>query len=79
MEMEDTSTIKEETRRGFTYGGVFWDETWEDDMDLYDDLDDWCCAGDELLGEDSEEDMDDSEDSSSTNEDSSRETLPYKE
>ena len=77
MEMEDTSTIKEETRRGFTYGGVSWDETWEDDMDLYDDLDDWCCTGDELLGEDSEEDMDDSEDNSSTSGDSSRETLPY--
>ena len=71
IEMEDTSTIKEETRRGFTYGGVFWDETWEDDMDLYDDLDDWCCAGDELSGEDSEEGMDDSEDSSSTSGDSS--------
>ena len=41
VEMENTSTIKEETRRGLTYGGVFWDETWEDDMDLYDDLDDW--------------------------------------
>jgi len=40
VEMEDTSTIKEEARRGFTYGGVFWDETWEDDIDLYDDLDD---------------------------------------
>ena len=24
---EHSSTIKEETRRGFTYGGVFWDET----------------------------------------------------
>jgi len=39
-EMEHTSTIKEEARRGFIYGGVFWDETWEDDMNLYDDLDD---------------------------------------
>ena len=27
VEMEHTSTIKEEARRGFTYGGVFWDET----------------------------------------------------
>ena len=35
-------------------------------MDLYDDLDDWCCAGDELPEEDSEEGMNDSEDSSST-------------
>ena len=39
VEMEDTSAIKEDTRKGFTYGGVFWDEKWEDDMDLYDDLD----------------------------------------
>jgi len=77
VEMEDTSTIKEEIRRGFTYGGVSWDETWEDDMDLYDNLDDWYYAGDELPGEDSEEDMDDSEDNSSTSGDSSRETLPY--
>ena len=77
VEMEDTSVIKEETRRGFTYGGVFWDEKWEDDMDLYDDLDDWCCAGDELPREDPEEGMDDSEDSSSTSGNSSRETLPY--
>ena len=46
-------------------------------MDLYDDLDDWCCAGDELPGEDSEKGMDDSEDSNSTSGDSSRETLPY--
>jgi len=45
--MGDTSALKEETRRGFTYGGLFWDKKWEDDMDLYDDLDDWCCAGDE--------------------------------
>ena len=42
-----------------------------------DDLDDWCCVGDELPGEDSEESMDDSEDSSSTSGDSSEETLPY--
>ena len=76
VEMEDTSTIKEEARRGFTYGGVFWDETWEDDMDLYEDLDDWCCAGDELPREDSEEGMGDSEDSSSTCGDSSGGTLP---
>ena len=55
----------------------FWDETWEDDMDLYDNLDDWCCEGDELSGEDSEEGMDDSEDSSSTSGDSSGKTLPY--
>jgi len=74
---EHSSTIKEETRRGFTYGGVFWNETWEDDMDLYDDLDDWCCAGDESPEEDPEEDMDDSDDSSSTSGDSSGDTLPY--
>ena len=48
-------------------------------MDLYDDLDDWYCAGDELPGEDSEEGMDDSEDSNSTSGDSSGETLPYEE
>ena len=47
-EMGDTSALKEETRRGFTYGGLFWDEKWEDDMDLYDDLDDWYCAGDDF-------------------------------
>ena len=76
-EIEPSSPIEKETRRGFTYGGVFWDETWEDDMDLYDDLDDLCCAGDELLGEDPEEDMDDSEDSSSTSGDPSGDTLPY--
>ena len=49
-EMGDTSVLKEETRRGFTYGGLFWDEKWEDDMDLYDDLDDWCCAGENYQG-----------------------------
>ena len=70
----DTSALKEETQRGFTYGGVFWDEKWEDDMD---DLDDWCCEGDELSGEESEEGIDYSEDSSSTSEDSSGKTLPY--
>jgi len=72
---EHSTTIKEETRRGFTYGGVFWNETWEEDMDLYDDLDDWCCAGDESPEEDPEEDMDDS---SSTSGDPSGDTLPYK-
>jgi len=46
-------------------------------MDLYDDLDNWCCEGDELPGEDSEESMDDSEDISNTSGDSSGETLPY--
>ena len=71
---EHSSPIKEETRRGFTYGGVFWNETWEEDMDLYDDLDNWCCAGDESPEEDPEEDMDDS---SSTSGDSSGYTLPY--
>ena len=71
---EHSSTIKEETRRGFTYGDVFWNEKWEEDMDLYDDLDDWCCAGDESPEEDPEEDMDDS---SSTSGDSSGDTLPY--
>ena len=76
-EMGDMSALKEDTWRGFTYGGAFWDEKWEDDMDVYDDLNDWCCAGDELPGEDSEEGMDDSEDSSSTSGDSSGETLPY--
>jgi len=25
-EMGDISTLKEETRRGFTYGGLFWEE-----------------------------------------------------
>ena len=39
-EMGDTSALKEETRRGFTYGGLFWDEKWEDDVDLYNDLND---------------------------------------
>ena len=48
-------------------------------MDLYDDLDDWCCEGDELPGEDSKESIDDSEDSNSTSRDSSGETLPYDE
>jgi len=46
-------------------------------MNLYDDLDDWCCTGDKLPRKDSEEGMDDCEDSSSTSEDSSGETLPY--
>ena len=43
-------------------------------MDLYDDLDDWCCAGDESPEEDPEEDTDDS---SSTSGDPSGDTLPY--
>ena len=43
-------------------------------MDLYDDLDDWCCKGDELPGKDSEEGMNDREDSRNT----SGETLPSK-
>ena len=46
-------------------------------MDQYDDLDDWCCVGDELPWEDSKEGMDDSEDSSSTSGDSSGDILPY--
>ena len=46
-------------------------------MDLYDDLDDWYCEGDELPGEGSEEGMDASENSSSTSGDSSGKTLPY--
>ena len=75
-ETGDTSALRKETRRGFTYGGLFWDARWEDDIDLYD-LDDWCWEGDELPGEDSEESMDDSEDSSSTSGDSSGKTLPY--
>jgi len=41
-ETGDTSALREENRRGFTYGGLFWDGKWEDGMDLYDDLDDWC-------------------------------------
>ena len=55
----DTSALKEETRRGFTYRGLFWDEKLKDEIDLYEDLDDWCCEGDELPGEDFEEGMDD--------------------
>jgi len=51
-ETGDTSALKEETRREFTYGDLFLDEKWEDDMDLYDDLDDWCfpliCKGKNL-------------------------------
>ena len=27
VEMEDTNIIKENTHKGFTYGGVFWDKT----------------------------------------------------
>ena len=76
-EMGDTSALREGSRRGFTYGDLFWDARWEDDMDLYDDLDDWCWEGDELLGKESEESMDNSEDNNSTSRDSSGETLPY--
>ena len=75
-EKGDTSALRERFRRGFTYGGLFWDASWED-MDLYDDLDNWHWEGDELPGEDSEESIDDGEDSSSTSGDSSGETLPY--
>ena len=76
-ETGDISALKEGSRRGFTYGGLLWDKKWKDDMDLYDDLDDWYCTRDELPGEDYEEGMNDSEDSSSTSGDSSGETLPY--
>ena len=78
-ETEDTSALGEGSRRGFTYGSLLWDASWEDDMDLYDDFDDWGWEGDELPGEDSEESVDDSEDSSSGSGDSSGETLPYDE
>jgi len=60
--VEHSSTVKEEPRRGFMYGGVFWNETWEKDMDLYDDLDDWHCAGDESSKEDPEEEDPEEED-----------------
>ena len=40
---------------------------------LYDDLDDWHCAGDESSEEDPEEDMDNS---NNTNRDPSRDTPP---
>jgi len=70
---EPSSTVKEGTRRGFTYGGVFWNETWEKDMDLYNDLDNWCCAGDESSEEDPEEDMDNN---NSTSGDPSGDTPP---
>ena len=47
-ETGNTSALKEGSQRGFTYGGLFWDARWEDDMDLYDDLNDWCWEGDEF-------------------------------
>jgi len=37
-------------------------------MDLYNNLDDWYCDGDELLGENSGESMDQIEDSNSSSE-----------
>jgi len=70
---EHSSMVKEETRRGFTYGGVFWNETWEKHMDLYNDLDDWHCAGDESSEEDPEEDMDNN---NNTSRDPSGDTPP---
>ena len=76
-ETEDTSALRKGFRKGFTYESLLWDASWEDDIDLYDDIDDWCRERDELPGEDSEESMDDSEDSSSNSRDTSRETLPY--
>jgi len=76
-ETEDTSALRKGSRKGFTYESLLWDASWEDDIDLYDDIDDWCWERDELPGEDSEESMDDSEDSSSNSGDASRETLPY--
>jgi len=76
--VEHSSTIKEETRRGFTYGGVFWNETWEKDMDLYDDLDDWHCAGDESSEEDPEEEdpEEDLDNNNNTSKDPSGDTPP---
>ena len=72
-----TGGLEEGSQRRFTYGDLLWDASWEDDMYLYDDIDDWCWERDELSGEDSEESMNDSEDSSSNSGDASRETLPY--
>ena len=72
-----TGGLEEGSQRRFTYGDLLWDASWEDDMDLYDDLDDWGWEGDELPGGDPEESMDDSEDSSISSGDSSGETLPY--
>ena len=76
-ETEDTSALREGSQRGFTYGRLLWDASRKVDINLYDDLDDWCWEGNELPGEDSEESMDDSEDSSSTSGDASGKTLPY--
>jgi len=39
-ETEDTSELEEGYQREFTFGGMLWDASWVDNMDLYDDLDD---------------------------------------
>ena len=40
-EINDAGGLEEGSLRGFTYGGLLWDASWKDDMDLYNDLDDW--------------------------------------
>ena len=47
-DMEDTGGLEEGSKRGFTFGGMLWDASWVDDMNLYNDLDDWGQDGDEL-------------------------------
>ena len=39
-EIDDTDDIEVGLQRGFTLGGLLWDVSWVDNMDLYDNLDD---------------------------------------
>ena len=80
VEINDTDDTEAETQRGFTFGDILWDARWIDRWNLFDDLEDWRCDGDELTGVDPpREDMDHAEDSDSNSkgptEDSSSEDL----
>ena len=39
-ETEDTSALGEGPWQGFTFGGMLWDASWVDNINLYDDLND---------------------------------------
>ena len=38
---EDTSVLGEGPWQGFIFEDMLWDANWVDNMDLYDDLDNW--------------------------------------
>ena len=37
------------------FGGIWWDYSWAEDMDLYDDHEYWGCEDDAVLGEEEED------------------------